>query len=212
VGLASLTSAFLAVCSAIAGLIYVQYPYLHMVLIMPFLIISIGVDNSFLMLKNWRIHYAETRAKGGGASSNSDEVLVRAVTEVSVYVFITFLTDGLSFAIGTTSDFLAVRVFCTYCATAILFLFLYQFTFFLALMSLYCGREANGRHWLLCRQVNPRTRGLGKKIEESSSRLCKNYAFFLRRASVKYFILLTYLAYLAFSVTWIFRLRLGRDS
>jgi|EndMetStandDraft_8_1072994.scaffolds.fasta_scaffold1535212_1 hypothetical protein len=62
----------------------------------------------FLILKSWRIAVDEYPAQLNRAI-DGDQVFVYSVTEVSVSLFITSLTDGLSFLVGSTSDFIAVR-------------------------------------------------------------------------------------------------------
>lgn len=53
----------------------------------------------FLMLKSWRM----TKK-----SSSEEQRYIDALTESAASLFLTSLTDGLSFAIGSISDFHAV--------------------------------------------------------------------------------------------------------
>ncbi|CAI2348465.1 unnamed protein product [Caenorhabditis sp. 36 PRJEB53466] len=141
IGFFAMFNATMATIASTSLLIYLQYPFLPLVFIMPFLVVSIGTDNMFLMLKSWRM----TKT-----SSSEEQRYIYALTESAASLFLTSLTDGLSFAIGSISDFHAVRVFCTYCAMAILFMFLFQVTFFNAVMSLCCRREVAGKQPIFC--------------------------------------------------------------
>ncbi|KAK0415834.1 hypothetical protein QR680_012148 [Steinernema hermaphroditum] len=216
IGITSMLNASLAVVTACATLIILQYPFLHMILIMPFLVISIGTDNMFLMLKSWRL--LENRCL------NTDERFVEAITEVSVSLMITSLTDGLSFSVGSTSDFLAVRVFCTYCALSILYMFLFQMTFLMGIMVLHCRREVAGRHWLFMVKLSAeeaddsylmrcffRKLSIKKQRANEDSQFYEKVAKVLENRIAQLLVLLIYVAYLAASVNWILQFPLGLD-
>ncbi|CAJ0942352.1 unnamed protein product, partial [Mesorhabditis belari] len=213
VGLAALLCALLATISALALLIGTHYPFLPLVTIMPFLIISIGVDNAFLLLKSWRLQEANLSA---------EDRFVSAVTETSASLLLTSLTDGLSFSIGSLSDFHAVRVFCTYCALAVLFLFIYQVTFFSAAMLILCRREIAQRHcifmWKKVKVRKPESdrsscgsqRQIMPKQKESSS-VGESLAALIQQPCSKFLILLTYFGYLGLSIYYCARLPIGLD-
>ncbi|KAI6235116.1 Patched-related protein 9 [Aphelenchoides besseyi] len=223
IGLSAMFNAFIAVCAATSTLIYLEFTFLHMVLIMPFLIISIGVDNMFLILKSWRLAVKEHPQKLENAAQ-ADSVFVYAVTEVSVSLFITSLTDGLSFAVGSMSDFIAVRVFCTYCALAVLYMFLFQITLLNGLIIFYCRREIVGRHCIFIYRLPSSAmktnwfRWFGSQQKSSSSKKndqrtdhWKKIANLMQNNVFRIFTLLLYIGYLGYSCTYLLKLPLGLD-
>ena len=72
--------------------------------------------------------------------------MVEAMSEASVAIFITSMTDVFSFAIGCWTDILAVRGFCIMTSACMFFTFLYQVTFFAALMVLSAKHQMEGRN------------------------------------------------------------------
>ncbi len=56
------------------------------------------------------------------------------LSEAAVAITITSITDGLSFFIGSYTSIFAVRNFCLNAAVSIFFNYVYQVTFFAALM------------------------------------------------------------------------------
>lgn len=88
------------------------------------------------------------------------ERMVEAMSESSVAIFITSITDVISFAVGSYTDILAVRGFCIMTSACMLFTFLYQacrtqfsclpdflkVTFFAALMVLSGRHQMEGRN------------------------------------------------------------------
>ncbi|PAV85829.1 hypothetical protein WR25_16469 [Diploscapter pachys] len=98
IGFFAMFSATMSTVASTALLLYLRYPFLPLVFIMPFLVISIGTDNMFLMLNSWRMAHGKDLEKRFTA----------ALTETSASLFLTSLTDGLSFSIGSISEFYAV--------------------------------------------------------------------------------------------------------
>ncbi|WKX99348.1 hypothetical protein Q1695_014325 [Nippostrongylus brasiliensis] len=201
IGFFAMLNASMSTVAAVALLLYLRYPFLPLVFIMPFLVVSIGTDNMFLMLKSWRL----TR------ESDMELRFVDALTETAASLFLTSLTDGLSFSIGSLSDFFAVRVFCTYCAMAILFMFIFQVTFFNAVMVLCCRREIAGRHSLLCYKVQPAAKPSGCSESSMSTTIGELMARTISTTAAKAVIIVLYIVYLIASVGYALALPLGLD-
>ncbi|KAL3077404.1 hypothetical protein niasHT_030435 [Heterodera trifolii] len=70
-------------------------------------------------------------------------------------MLITALTDALSFGVGAITTIPAVQIFCIYTCAAITITFVYQMTFFAALLALAIKWEANGLHCVLIRETVP---------------------------------------------------------
>ncbi|XP_059828020.1 patched domain-containing protein 3-like isoform X1 [Hypanus sabinus] len=111
----------------------------------PFLILGIGVDDMFVMLSGWQKTKVEDKV---------EKRLADTYAEAAVSITITTLTDVLAFYIGIMTPFRSVQSFCVYTGTTVLFCFIYNITFFGAVLALNGRREASNRHWLTFRKVD----------------------------------------------------------
>ncbi|VDO88597.1 unnamed protein product [Heligmosomoides polygyrus] len=231
IGFFAMLNASMSTVAAVALLLYLRYPFLPLVFIMPFLVVSIGTDNMFLMLKSWRLASEPNMEQSMSSATENDSQRLRrshslcdssaasagveehvkaprgfrfvdALTETAASLFITSLTDGLSFSIGSVSDFYAVRVFCTYCAMAILFMFLFQVTFFNAVMVLCCRREIAGRHSLFCYRVSQEAKELDMPRSFMTTTLGESLARLVSTIPAKVVIVAIYFLYLTASINY----------
>ncbi|XP_072366328.1 patched domain-containing protein 3-like [Scyliorhinus torazame] len=134
----------LAVLSGFGLLLFCRMKFAINTANAPFLILGIGVDDMFIMLSSWQ----KTKVK-----DKVGDRLAETYAEAAVSITITTLTDVLAFYIGILTPFRSVQSFCVYTGTTILFCFLYNITFFGAVLALNGRREASNRHWLTFRKV-----------------------------------------------------------
>lgn len=119
--------------------------YIDLSLSIFFLLIGIGLDDSFVLLAAWRRTY------------NKDTVEKRisdAYSEAAVSITLTSVTNFLSFCIGMTTPYRVVQIYSLYACTSIIFAYFLQITFFGGILALSGFREKNNMHSLLCIGVN----------------------------------------------------------
>ncbi|XP_033107591.1 patched domain-containing protein 3-like [Anneissia japonica] len=144
--LSGVISALLAILSSFGLLSYCQVEFTEVVACLPVLILSIGVDDMFIMLAAWR---------NTNIRHSVEDRMSRAFSEAALSITITSITDGLAFAVGAFSTFPSVQIFCKYAAAAVTADFIYQITFFAAAMVLFGHRESANRHSMACFKVKP---------------------------------------------------------
>lgn len=99
--------------------------------------LAVGVDNVFILLSAWRI----TNPK-----KTLNDRLAEAFGNAAVSITVTSLTDLISFTVGCFTPFPSVQMFCVYAVVAVMFTYIYQLTFFAAILVYTCAREEDQRH------------------------------------------------------------------
>lgn len=143
-GVTGCLSSGLAVASAFGFVMHCGVQYIDINIAVPFLMLGIGMDDTFVLLAAWR----RTNPK-----DSVEERMGASYSEAAVSITITSVTNFVSFLIGLTTPFRAVRIFCLYTAFAILFTYIYQITFFGGCMALSGYREERKLHPFTCLPV-----------------------------------------------------------
>ncbi|KAI6241665.1 SSD domain-containing protein [Aphelenchoides fujianensis] len=121
-------NAAMAIISAVGLLLLSGFRMTSVAYSMPFIVFSVGVDNVFILLSAWRMTEP---------SHSLEDRMSEAFGDAAVSITVTSLTDLVSFS-----------MFCVYAVIAVIFIYLYQMTFFAAIMVYTCRREVDGRHCL----------------------------------------------------------------
>uniref|UniRef100_A0A9J2P7S9 SSD domain-containing protein n=1 Tax=Ascaris lumbricoides TaxID=6252 RepID=A0A9J2P7S9_ASCLU len=134
-GIVGVAATVMAIASAAGLLLLLDVTFVDMATVMPFLSLTVGIDDTFLMLAAWH----ETSR----TMSVEDRIEI-SMRRAAVSISITSLTDALAFLIGAIAPLPAVMYFCYYSSAAICFIFAYSLTIFVACLSIQ-GRweEAN---------------------------------------------------------------------
>ncbi|XP_019695773.1 patched domain-containing protein 3 [Harpegnathos saltator] len=145
-GLLGNISAAIATGAAFGLCMYLGIDFIGINLAAPFLMIGIGIDDTFVMLAAWR---------RTSISKPVPERMAATLSEAAVSITITSLTDMISFFIGIMSPFPSVKIFCIYSGFAVVFTFLFHITFFSGCVAIsgYCERK--NLHSVVCCKVEP---------------------------------------------------------
>ncbi|KAG7207898.1 hypothetical protein KM043_009492 [Ampulex compressa] len=145
-GLLGNISAAMATVAAFGLCMYLGVDFIGINLAAPFLMIGIGIDDTFVMLAAWR---------RTSITKPVPERMAATLSEAAVSITITSLTDMISFFIGILSPFPSVQIFCIYSGFAVVFTFLFHLTFFSGCVAIsgYC--EQKNLHSVVCCKVQP---------------------------------------------------------
>eukprot|EP00980_Cylindrotheca_fusiformis_P002165 scaffold493_cov88-Cylindrotheca_fusiformis.AAC.1 len=123
---------FGAVCSVLFSIIFgygllfiIGVPFTSMTQVVPFVMFGIGLDDAFII---WGAYERTDHSK------TPEERIHITMEEVGVSIFVTTLTSVVAFSLGSTSSIPAVYWLCAYTAPTIALDFVYQITFFVALI------------------------------------------------------------------------------
>ncbi|KAK3931008.1 Patched domain-containing protein 3 [Frankliniella fusca] len=98
--------------------------------ILPFLLLGIGVDDMFVIVDSLD-HVTKKH-------SNLDipERIAKAVQTAGISITVTSFTDIVAFGIGMTTQMPFLHSFCMFAASGVLFLFIFEITFFVGCLTL----------------------------------------------------------------------------
>lgn len=113
---------------------WLQFDYTPVHSVLPFVILGIGVDDSFVIMNAY---------DRSDPNLSVRKRIAEAISHAGVSIMVTSITDFVAFAISVSSSLPALSAFCMYAAWSVLMLFLFQVTFFAALATLDAHRVNN---------------------------------------------------------------------
>lgn len=127
----------MAILSTCGLMFYCGYAFNATVSVMPFLAFAIGIDDTFMALSAW--HATD-------ASLPPHKRLSLSLRESGTAITVTSLTDVVLFGLCAISSTPAITVFSIFTAVAMAFDYIYQLTFFSAVLVYAGRREAKKMH------------------------------------------------------------------
>ena len=174
-------STALGILSGIGAAVAFGVPFISLVGVVPFLVVSIGIDDMFILVDEY--------------DRQTDNMAPRdrvkfTLSKVGSTITMTTLTDVIAFYVSTTTSFPAIRYFCIYVALCISIEFILQVTLFVAFMTFDSIRIYQGRSDMLP-MLRVRDRNCCNMTSKSSiaDRVMKTYATYLLKWPVKIFVI-----------------------
>uniref|UniRef100_A0A914HUG6 SSD domain-containing protein n=1 Tax=Globodera rostochiensis TaxID=31243 RepID=A0A914HUG6_GLORO len=207
----------LSVGASFGTLFWLGFEFLPILVVVPFLILAIGVDDVFIFLHCW----AHTDPK-----KEPRERVADMLGSAGPSVTITSLTNWLSFTIGIATPTPAIRTFCVFISVAVLYAYLYQLFFYTAVMMIGGRREVEERNaYLPCLKVRTHKHNISakgttvesrKNLSENLWRLGSNlvdwYVDFVISWTARILLAATLIIYWAFSAYGVAQIKVGLTS
>ena len=147
-GLLGVISAILGSISAFGLVMYLGMDFIGINLAAPFLMLGIGIDDTFVMLAAWR---------RTSVHDSVPERMAHCYSDAAVSISITSITDMLSFWIGVITPFPCVQIFCVYTGACVVFTYIWHITFFGGCLAIAGYAEKQNRHAITCCVVMPKS-------------------------------------------------------
>ncbi|KAL3091675.1 hypothetical protein niasHS_005873 [Heterodera schachtii] len=206
----------LSVGASFGTLFWLGFEFLPILVVVPFLILAIGVDDVFIFLHCW----AHTEP-----SKDLRERVADMLGSAGPSVTITSLTNWLSFTIGIATPTPAIRTFCLFISVAVLYAYLYQLFFYTAVMVIGAQREADERNaYLPCIKARAEKHTISKgKANENVGKLRTNlwrlgsdlvdrYVDFVMSWTARILLAISLIIYWAFSAYGVAQIKVGLTS
>jgi Niemann-Pick C1 protein len=126
-GVGAVCTVFLSIIFGFGIMFIIGVPFTSMTQLVPFIMFGIGMDDAFII---WGAYERMDR------SIPVHDRIHDTMEEVGVSIFMTTLTSVVAFSLGSLSVVPAVYWLCAYAAPTIFIDFVYQITFFVALIVL----------------------------------------------------------------------------
>lgn len=141
-GFGAVFTVLLSIMTSYGLLFLIGVPFTSMTQILPFIIFGVGLDDAFIL---WGGFQRTDPRKDSAARIND------TLQDVGVSIFVTTLTSVVAFSLGYISSVPIVYFLCQYAAAAIAIDFIFQITFFIALIVLDERRvEKRNRDCFVC--------------------------------------------------------------
>jgi predicted RND superfamily exporter protein len=194
-GFGAVVTVLLAISASFGLLFCFGVPFTSLTPLLPFIMFGVGLDDAFIISGA----YARTDHTKDAVARIDD-----TMEDIGGTILLTTLTSTLAFALGCVSSIPAVRYLVMYAFPTIMIDFLFQITFFVALIVIDQRRvEANRRDCCFCCTAKDVSDASaldlsGKSEKHFADRLMISYANFLLKPVVKWTVIALFAGMLGF--------------
>ncbi|XP_037873250.1 NPC intracellular cholesterol transporter 1 homolog 1b [Bombyx mori] len=190
--------------------------------VIPFFILSVGIDNVFLMVNT--LHDIQNDLKSYddynenfSFSKKRSFVFEKMMSAVGPSIFVSSVTQITCFGIGSITNFPAVQTFAVFASFSLTFLFVFQITTVVAILSLDYKRVSQNRPDLFCcirKKILNDDDPLNSETPYKSitKRLMKPYSKFLLNWKTKIIVAILFMLLVSTSVVLIPQVEIGLDQ
>merc|ERR1711871_811870 len=153
VSIMGVVSVFLGIFTGFGVCAYLGIPFTSLTATLPFILLGIGIGDMFIIMSalddvvKQRI---ESIPQGRLTMDDIPNIMAVTLSESGVACTVTSLSDLAAFLLGSLTRIPAVEWFCIYAAISVTIVFIMQFTFLAAFISLDLRRQAVDRADIFC--------------------------------------------------------------
>lgn len=223
VALGSILVVLLSIVCALGVMSYTDFTTTLLAInVIPFFVLSVGIDNVFLMVNT--IHDIECKLKEYADYNENFSfekrrrfIFEKMMTSVGPSMFVSSITQVTCFSIGVITNFPAVRTFAVFASLSLSFLFIFQITTVVAILSLDYKRVAQHRLDVICcvqKKIlnDDDPLNSNRPYESMIKRLMIPYSKFIVNWKVKIIVSIVFMFAVSMSTILIPQLEVGLDQ
>lgn len=223
VALASILVVLVAIFCAMCTMGYANITLTLLAInVIPFFVLSVGIDNVFLMVNT--LHDIQSNLKtfddyneNFSFEKKRHFIFEKMLGKVGPSMFVSSVTQVTCFAIGSLANFPAVVTFAVFASISLGFLFVFQVTTVVAILSIDYKRASKNRFDLFCcvqKKILDDENPLHSETPHKgiTQKLMEPYSKFLLDWRVKITVAIIFMAMLSVSIVLIPQLEIGLDQ
>ncbi|XP_045773884.1 NPC intracellular cholesterol transporter 1 homolog 1b-like [Maniola jurtina] len=190
--------------------------------VIPFFILSVGIDNVFLMINEMQevemnLEKYEDYKDNFSFEKKKRFIFGKMMNNIGPSMFVSSITQITCFAIGSITNLPAVKSFAIFASCSLVFLFLFQITAVIGILSIDYNRVKTNRFDLICciqKKILNDEEPLqdGKAYQSITKRLMVPYSKFILDWRVKITVAIIFMFLVSGSVIIIPQIEVGLDQ